>query len=68
MCRLDCGTGRANCNGNQSDACETNIDSDPNNCGGCGITCNAVAGQACVQGRCVVEPCDDTVDAGRGPQ
>lgn len=68
MCRFECGTGRANCNGNEADSCETNIDSDPNNCGGCGITCNAIAGQACVQGRCVVEPCDETVDAGRGPQ
>ncbi|MDF2693170.1 MAG: hypothetical protein K0S65_1553 [Labilithrix sp.] len=68
VCRMDCGTGRADCNGNELDGCEVDIDSDPRNCGGCGIVCNGTAGQACVQGRCVVEPCEDDVDAGRGPQ
>jgi hypothetical protein len=68
MCKIECTTGRADCNGNAVDGCEVNIDSDPRNCGGCGIVCDAIAGQACVQGRCVVEPCDEAVDAGRGPQ
>ncbi len=36
---------------------ETHTDSDPNNCGSCGNRCDAVAGQACAYGRCVVAPC-----------
>lgn len=57
-CRRQCMTGRADCNGNPSDECEVNVDSDPSNCGGCGVVCDAIAGQACVRGRCVVEPCE----------
>ncbi|WP_146646582.1 hypothetical protein [Labilithrix luteola] len=68
ICQSECVTGLADCNGNEADGCEVNVASDPRNCGGCGIACSATAGQACVQGRCVVKPCDDTVDAGRGPQ
>ncbi|MBN9165372.1 MAG: hypothetical protein BGO98_21520 [Myxococcales bacterium 68-20] len=57
-CDFACDQGRADCNGNQSDGCEVDTNSDPRNCGGCRIECNAVAGQACVGGRCVVEPCE----------
>ncbi|AKV03306.1 hypothetical protein AKJ09_09969 [Labilithrix luteola] len=67
VCKLRCYQGWADCNGNSGDNCEVNIDADPENCGGCGIVCDAVAGQACVGGRCVVEPCDE-VDAGGGPR
>ena len=63
-CKRTCLDGWADCNGNTDDSCEVNVDSDPNNCGGCGIVCDAIAGQACVLGRCVVAPCDQ--DAG-GP-
>jgi len=65
VCRLSCLDGTADCNGSDVDGCEVNTNSDPSNCGGCGIECDGVAGQACVGGRCVVEPCDD-VDAGGG--
>lgn len=65
MCNRQCMKGWADCNGNETDQCETNIDSDPMNCGGCGKVCDAVAGQACVGGSCVVEPCDSPArDAG----
>jgi hypothetical protein len=57
-CSYVCKGGRADCNGNPEDGCEVNTQSDPRNCGGCGIACDAVAGQACVAGQCVVEPCD----------
>jgi hypothetical protein len=63
-CSMVCDDGRANCNGSEADECEVNIRSDPMNCGGCGKVCDAVAGQACVEGRCVVEPCDQVQDAG----
>lgn len=63
-CGRLCVKGRADCNGNVADDCEIDTDSDPRNCGGCGNVCDAVAGQACVGGRCVVEPCDQASDGG----
>lgn len=62
-CSRKCDQGRADCNGNAADECEIDTESDPRNCGGCGKACDAIAGQACVRGRCVVEPCDQH-DAG----
>ncbi|MBN9161190.1 MAG: hypothetical protein BGO98_33925 [Myxococcales bacterium 68-20] len=62
-CVLRCQNGAADCNGSQSDGCEIDTRSDPRNCGGCGITCDLKMGQACVAGKCVVEPCDQA-DAG----
>jgi hypothetical protein len=58
VCGTECTTGRSDCNGTDADGCEVNSDSDPRNCGGCGISCDAIAGQACVGGKCVVEPCN----------
>lgn len=57
MCAQQCSVGKADCNGNAADGCEVNTNSDPRNCGGCGIACDATAGQPCAGGRCVVEPC-----------
>ncbi|OJY25633.1 MAG: hypothetical protein BGO98_33965 [Myxococcales bacterium 68-20] len=62
-CVLGCRDGWADCNGSQVDGCEIDTRSDPRNCGGCGITCDLTLGQACVAGKCVVEPCDQG-DAG----
>ncbi|MBX3219657.1 MAG: hypothetical protein KF795_03990 [Labilithrix sp.] len=62
-CVMRCNDGRADCNNSQADGCEVDTNSDPENCGACGKVCDAVAGQACVGGQCVVEPCD-VVDAG----
>ena len=60
-----CYDGFADCNGDLKDYCETNTKSDPMNCGACGRVCDAIAGQACVNGECVVEPCkDETPDGG----
>ncbi|WP_146651520.1 hypothetical protein [Labilithrix luteola] len=61
-CETSCEMGRADCNGNGEDGCEINTNSDPRNCGECGHACDGVAGQACIGGRCAVEPCD--VEAG----
>ncbi len=57
-CEWSCVAGTADCNGNSDDECEVNTMNDPQNCGGCGIVCDGIAGQACSGGRCVVEPCD----------
>ncbi|MBN9163262.1 MAG: hypothetical protein BGO98_32770 [Myxococcales bacterium 68-20] len=64
VCTQVCGKGQADCNGNPADGCEVNVDQDPLNCGACGKVCDAVSGQACVGGQCVVEPCDEVQDAG----
>jgi len=64
MCTLQCFEGWGDCNGNAADGCEVNTNSDPKNCGACGRLCDAVAGQACVGGACVVEPCDQVQDGG----
>ncbi|MBN9160130.1 MAG: hypothetical protein BGO98_34625 [Myxococcales bacterium 68-20] len=61
-CETRCEMGRADCNGNDEDGCEIDTNSDPRNCGACGHACDEVVGQACIGGRCAVEPCD--VDAG----
>jgi len=58
-CGFACEDGWADCNGRIDDGCEVNTNSDPGNCGGCGKPCDAVAGQACVNGQCAVEPCVD---------
>jgi hypothetical protein len=65
-CQRTCDNGWGDCNGNRDDGCETHIAADPKNCGGCGIVCDGIAGQACVDGQCMVEPCDVIQDAG-GP-
>jgi hypothetical protein len=59
-CLVDsCAPGYGNCNLSPSDGCETNLLSDPNNCGACGHVCaGAHATEACVNGLCVVAACD----------
>ena len=63
-CVARCPIGWADCNGDPTDGCETYIDADPRNCGVCGRACDGVAGQPCVGGQCVVEPCDQGEDGG----
>ncbi len=49
-----CNPGYADCDGIEISGCETNINSDPRNCGGCGVQCpsgpNSIA--ICTQGNC----------------
>jgi hypothetical protein len=50
-----CAAGFRDCDGNkQTNGCETDINNDPNNCGGCGIVCsgNNMATRTCVAGVC----------------
>ena len=51
-----CRTGYADCNGLSSDGCEVDINTDLNNCGGCGNVCSASNGGTvvCTTGSCSV--------------
>ena len=54
-----CENGLADCNQNTADGCETTIDSDINNCGGCGNVCSLEhASERCVQGECILDACE----------
>lgn len=55
---VKCDPGWADCVGGYQDGCETNIDTNPNNCGGCNNACslpNALPG--CKGGMCAVLSC-----------
>jgi hypothetical protein len=55
VCRIRCVAGYANCNMLTSDGCETGIDSNVMNCGGCGVVCPgpyAHTERTCVSGIC----------------
>jgi len=45
-----CNSGFLDCDQNPSNGCETNIVTDPNNCGSCGTAC--AKGQVCAAGAC----------------
>jgi hypothetical protein len=55
-----CLAGFSNCNSNPTDGCETNLQSDVNNCGACGSACgtrpNTVA-MNCAMGSCAITAC-----------
>jgi hypothetical protein len=52
-----CDSGYADCS-NGALGCETNINTDTNNCGGCGTTCSVTEGTAgCSDGVCTVAQC-----------
>lgn len=55
-CSFDCNAGYGDCNHDTNDGCETYLRIDPRHCGSCDVAC--AAGQACVEGVCATEPCD----------
>jgi hypothetical protein len=55
-----CAAGFKNCDGNAANGCETNTDTDPDQCGACGSPCivpDALA--TCVAGKCQVGTCEN---------
>ncbi|MGA2687634.1 MAG: DNRLRE domain-containing protein [Candidatus Korobacteraceae bacterium] len=50
QCILVCQSGYGNCDNNPNNGCETNLMTDHNNCGACGIHCNGL--QICQGGQC----------------
>jgi hypothetical protein len=61
VCTYECAEGWADCNGDPSDGCETNLRVHPANCGACGNACNIAAGQPCIEGKCLTIECDGGV-------
>lgn len=57
ICVYGCAEGFADCNGDPSDGCETDVRAHPANCGACGVQCDLAAGQPCVAGQCLVIEC-----------
>ena len=55
-----CAPGAADCNNNLADGCEVRIDSDPRNCGGCGVVCMVPAHviATCAMGVCGQAGCE----------
>ncbi len=58
LCGYRCSPNWGDCDGDTKNGCETRLLDDPLNCGGCGIRCNAIEGQACVNGQCTMKPCE----------
>ncbi|MBL8922135.1 MAG: hypothetical protein JNJ54_25015 [Myxococcaceae bacterium] len=57
-CRLACGEGFSDCNGQPADGCEVNTRGDVAHCGACGQACStANATAACANGQCAVGAC-----------
>ena len=52
-CGLACAAGFGDCNALPADGCESNLDDDPKNCGGCAIDCH---GGACLHKVCQPAP------------
>ena len=54
-----CDFGWDDCNGSAADGCESPVDADPLNCGGCGLSCAAAhATTDCVTAACTVVSCE----------
>ncbi len=59
ICSPTCSAGYENCDSNPNNGCETNINTNINNCGGCGIACSNNHGTpSCASGLCGVASCD----------
>ncbi len=57
ICDYRCSPNWGDCDGNIGNGCETDLRIDPSNCGGCGIRCTGVEGQACIDGVCATKDC-----------
>jgi len=58
QCEYTCATGFGDCDGDASNGCETNLNTDATRCGTCSTRCDlANATPACTMGQCAVATC-----------
>jgi hypothetical protein len=58
-CKVACPAGKAECDDNLGEECETRISNDPTHCGSCDNRCElANATQSCVDGACQIAACE----------
>lgn len=58
VCGYECIAGKADCDGDPTTGCETDLASDALHCGACGTRCDTAGGQPCVDGACLMAECD----------
>jgi hypothetical protein len=58
VCGYACSPHFADCDGDVRNGCETDLRDDPLNCGACGVHCDGVEGQPCIDGRCLTKGCE----------
>ena len=63
VCKTECVPGFGDCNEDVADGCETDLRTNPANCGACGAACDQRAGQPCIDGKCLMVECDGGVEA-----
>lgn len=59
-----CNPGFSNCDLNIGTGCETDVNSDTNNCGGCGNVC--LPGELCINSTCSASGCNTNTDCAGG--
>ncbi|AKU99835.1 Tryptophan synthase alpha chain [Labilithrix luteola] len=57
-CSYACAVGYADCDGRLENGCEVDTTLDALHCGSCTTSCDVAAGQPCVAGKCLTQPCD----------
>ena len=58
LCEVACAEGFGDCNGDPTDGCEVDLRVHPQHCGACGAACDLSLGQPCVEGKCLMGPCE----------
>jgi hypothetical protein len=58
-----CFGGFEDCDLDPANGCETDLGSDPNNCGDCGNSCNVNGAGFCANGACTITTCDPGFDS-----
>jgi hypothetical protein len=58
VCVDECSPDWGDCDGDPTNGCETNLKTNIMHCGACGARCDTAAGQPCVDGVCLMTPCD----------
>ncbi|AKU95529.1 Tryptophan synthase alpha chain [Labilithrix luteola] len=62
ICDYKCSANWGDCDSNIDNGCETDLRRDPHNCGACGVRCEGVEGQACIDGKCAMQECSTTTN------